>query len=246
MRLVAGLLAALGLATTAGSPAIAGSRIAADGAVMNGAFEPGFTVVIPDRDGQVGFRVLELGRLKVTSGRIVAADPFIAFEAPAFTVQVPPGDYPVRLAIAELGADHFRVALARIDFLATKPVRWELALTPGQSLKKLGPEEVFTFGVDTGTAAFGDADAFAWLAAQDEDLGERWIEAGEAAGPPQGLPHTFLLLPQAGPRNNMALFSSGWGDGAYACWFGYDAEGRVAALVADFAVVTAVTGLGGR
>ena len=33
------------------------------------------------------------------------------------------------------------------------------------------------------------------------------------------------------------MFQSGWGDGLYASWFGYDAQGRVVALLTDFNVV---------
>lgn len=243
MKLIARLAAILGLATT--GPAVAASAIRADPAVMDGAFRPGFTTVIPDRDGAVSFRVVELGRLKITSGRIVACDPLVYFDAPAFTVTVPPGDYPVRLAYAVLAQDHYRVALARVDFSSEPAVRWEMALTPGQSLGELGRGEVFTYGVDSGTGSFGDADAFAWAKAQEdgEALSDAWIAAGDAEGEARGIPHGFLGLPETGPRNNIAMFSSGWGDGGYASWFGYDAQGRVVALVTDFAVVTAVTGL---
>src|SRR4029078_4230104 len=47
---------------------------------------------------------------------------------------------------------------------------------------------------------------------------------------------TFHLDVDMGPAN-IVMFTSGWGDGFYASWFGYDAQGRVAALVTDFAVV---------
>lgn len=243
MKLLARLAAILGLATT--GPAVAASVIRADPAVMDGAFRPGFTTVIPDRDGAVSFRIVELGRLKITSGQIVACDPLVYFDAPAFTVTVPPGDYPVRLAYAVLAEDHYRVALARVDFSSAPAVRWEMALTPGQSLETLKKGEVFTYGVDSGTGAFADADAFAWADTRSdgEALSDAWISAGEAEGAARAIPHGFLALVEAGPRSNIAIFSSGWGDGGYASWFGYDAEGRVVALVTDFAVVTAVTGL---
>lgn len=32
----------------------------------------------------------------------------------------------------------------------------------------------------------------------------------------------------------MAMFSTGWGDGSYASYIGYDAEGQIARLVTDF------------
>ena len=45
----------------------------------------------------------------------------------------------------------------------------------------------------------------------------------------------WLLRPYG--QANVAMFSSGWGDGFYASWFGLDEAGRVVALVTDFGVV---------
>jgi hypothetical protein len=35
---------------------------------------------------------------------------------------------------------------------------------------------------------------------------------------------------------NIIVFSSGWGDGGYASFWGYDASGTVAVLITDFAL----------
>ncbi|MBW8880758.1 MAG: DUF4241 domain-containing protein [Asticcacaulis sp.] len=213
--------------------------------VLDGAYRLGFSTVIPNHPGKVGLRVVDAGQLKVTSGRIVACDAFL-LEGKAFDFLVRPGAYPVRLAIADLGNDHFRVALARVDFLNTAATRWELALTPGQALSDLKPGQIFGYGVDSGTGAFGDAEAIARLdrSRGDSDAWiDEWIAAGEAGGKALGLPYVFLLMLDAGPDNNVALFSSGWGDGFYTSWVGYDADGKVTALVTDFAVITAVTGV---
>jgi hypothetical protein len=49
-------------------------------------------------------------------------------------------------------------------------------------------------------------------------------------------PYSFLLNLPLGDVNAV-MFHSGWGDGFYASWFGYDANGDVAALVTDFATI---------
>lgn len=227
----------------------AATQVQADPEVLEGAFRPGFRATIPDRPDRVGFRIVETGRLRVTSGRIVAVDPFTYLDSEPFTFQVPRGEYPVRLAVAEVGKDHYRVALARIEFSQAPAARWEMALTSGQSLKKLKEKEVYGYGVDAGTGAFGDADAFRWLqsqydgatSSQYQDLSDKWIADGEIQGAGY-LPHLFVLMPDAGPANNIAMFSSGWGDGFYASWIGYAADGHVTALVTDFLVVKATRG----
>ncbi len=35
---------------------------------------------------------------------------------------------------------------------------------------------------------------------------------------------------------NIIAFSSGWGDGCYASYWGYDADGKIACLITDFGV----------
>lgn len=49
-------------------------------------------------------------------------------------------------------------------------------------------------------------------------------------------PYSFLLDLPLGEANAI-MFHSGWGDGFYASWFGYDADGNVAALVTDLATI---------
>jgi len=227
------------------------AQVRANPAVLDGAFRPGFTTTIPDHAGPVSLRVVEAGRLKVTSGRVVAADPFVYNQPIAFTFKVPAGEYIIRLAVALLGEDHFRVALARVDFGDAPAVRWEMALVSGQSERDLKDGEIFGYSVDSGTGAFADADAFVWLdkhyagatGTAFEALSDKWIAEGEAAGPAMGVPNLFLLAADVNPANNIVMYSSGWGDGFYASWVGYDAKGNVMALVTDFAVVNAVDGV---
>lgn len=195
------------------------------------AFGSGVTVTTPD--GAVALSALEIGKLGVPSGRIVACDPFICDRTEAFSRRVPTGKFPVQLAIAKLPNDE-RVAFARILFADRPAVRWEMALRPGQTLKDLKPGYIHGYGVDTGTGAFMDAATLApYLAATaDEAATMRLVDVLNAA--PVGS-RAWLLRPYG--QANVAMFSSGWGDGFYASYFGLDAAGRVVALVTDFGVV---------
>jgi hypothetical protein len=68
------------------------------------------------------------------------------------------------------------------------------------------------------------------------DAWQDWQAKGEANGKAADLkPYFFLMLPAG--EANIAMFESGWGDGFYASYFGFDEEGRVAALVTDFATI---------
>lgn len=206
------------------------------------AFAPGFSWPDGDPPVNVPFKVLDAGKLTVSSGAIVACDPFVGLDdSPAFLQTVPTGLFPVRLAFpmvhGELGG---RVAFARIDFNSEPIKDWRMALVAGNDPVALKPGYIFGYGVDAGTGCFSDKAALtAFLDAVKtrrvkENYYEDWITAGEDEGRKRGM--NFFLEVSGGP-GNIIMFESGWGDGYYASYFGYDAQGRVAALLTDFTVI---------
>jgi len=164
-----------------------------------------------------------VGRLRLETGRIVAADPVTVDlqgeqAAAPYTVTLAPGEYAVETArLRSTGRETDVVAAARVRVSDEAVATWELALRPGQDERLLGASEFFGFVVDSGTAAFMDASAVSALAAyQDaEDA-----EAAEATIPGDGVAE-------------LLTFPSGKGDGSYPVWIGRDAAGDVACLVAD-------------
>ena len=145
----------------------------------------------------------------------------------------------MRLAVASFPSGGNRVAFARVDFKQTPVVRWSMAIIDGQDVGTLKKDEIFGYGVDAGTGSFFDpvaGNAAAELLKADENAWEGWQTEGEANGPKAIGPYSFLLDLPLGEANAI-MFHSGWGDGFYASWFGYDAEGNVAALVTDFQTI---------
>jgi len=218
----------------------------AHAAAFDKAFTPGFVVTTRDtyqgetRVETVPFRVVAAGSLKLPSGRVCAADPFIALtDAKPFSQQVPSGVFPVRLAVADFPSGGLRVAFARVDFSAKPVVRWSMAVIDGQDVASLKEDEIFGYGVDAGTGSFFDpmaGEAAARLLDSNPDAWEDWQAEGESNGPKVVGPYFFLLDLPLGDANAV-MFGSGWGDGFYASWFGYDADGTVAALVTDFSTI---------
>lgn len=226
------LLLAMACAPAGQAPAVEASWPLPQAVLFSQAFDPGFTVTPPD--GPITLSRIEIGKLGVPSGRIVACDPFICDRIEAFSRRVPTGKFPVQLAVARLSQDDERVAFARILFADRPAERWEMALRPGQTLRDLQPGYIHGYGVDTGTGAFMDAATLApYLAATaDEAATMRLVDVLNAA--PVGT-RAWLLRPYG--QANVAMFSSGLGDGFYASYFGLDSAGRVVALVTDFGVV---------
>ncbi|WP_184717890.1 DUF4241 domain-containing protein [Caulobacter sp.] len=211
--------------------------------VLKAAFGGGF---VAEADGErYPVRVVRLGELNLSSGRLMVADPFtLSGDEKALDLAIPPGRYPVDLAVADTGKSGHRIALARLVLSDKPPVRWRIAVTAEQDARSLKGSEVFGYGVDAGTGAFIDGGALASLKALPSDaweaLGEQWQVRGEAQGPKLGMPYQFALMETVGP-GGIAMFSSGWGDGFYASWVGYDAQGRPTSVITDFGVIDAVT-----
>jgi hypothetical protein len=119
-----------------------------------------------ERFGDATMRVLEADHLVLPTGRIVACDPTylmnLAAEQRAYTRAVPPGRYPVLVAL--LGKDGFAadhpnresVACAAVRFHGTPVERWEMALRSGWDPSTLKPGFYFGYGVDGGTGCFVD------------------------------------------------------------------------------------------
>ncbi|MBO9662292.1 DUF4241 domain-containing protein [Dokdonella sp.] len=204
-----------------------------DHPVFDEAFAPGFTIT--QNGTTFAFRTEDVGRVDLPTGRLAAFDPFVEFEAEPFEKELPRGSFPLRLAIARSGDDE-RIALAKIAFSDARIARWELALVEGQDPATLKPGEFFGYGVDSGTGSFMDEAAMhayaGRLRREGEEFSDHLIEAMEKT-----YVHTrsWLLLPTE--RGTVALFSSGYGDGAYATYFAYDAQQNLVAAITDFGVI---------
>lgn len=199
-------------------------------AVFNDAFTPGYTTTI---EGEaVRFVTQDLGTFSLPSGQLVACDPFGCDGALPFARPVPRGEFPLTLSLADFGNQR-RIAFARLAFSAQPVVRWELALLQGQDPSTLQPAEFFGYPVDAGTGSFMDLEAWRTFDARmerDAGYADELIDGMEKAGSPGWL----LLAPGSG---SVAMFASGWGDGAYATYWGYDAAGKLAAALTDFYIV---------
>jgi hypothetical protein len=193
--------------------------------------------------GDPGIECIEAGRLVMPTGQLVAADPLVFLNDRAFPVGVAPGTYPVVLARQKDGGD---IALALLQVRDTRPVRWEIAVLPGEK-----PGAHF-YPVDSGTGAYVDrAVAQTILARQEAELdrqvrggkqGERkdlldlLNESGYAAGP------SGNVCIDSDTGGNLIAFRSGAGDGSYGVYIGYDASGTVSAFVTDFGTIDGLDG----
>ncbi|KAB3541147.1 DUF4241 domain-containing protein [Bacillus sp. FSL R5-0654] len=110
----------------------------------------------------------QLGYIEITSGHIVACDPFISEGDQSFTREVALGKYPILLIVKRLESGDERVAYAMIKFTNEQEIEWELATRERQELNQLKEDKFFGYGVNTGMGCFVDAEAAVYLQAYED------------------------------------------------------------------------------
>lgn len=207
---------------------------------------PDFTLVFQEKQklftprfGDIILTYHEIGNIVLTSGKVVACDPFIDLEADPFTANLAPGCYPVVLSVAHIQKNNDRrVAYAMLRLSERTPIRWEMATRHGEDLSSLKEGERFVYGVDTGTGCFVDADTVQIITDKwetetgEEEFADQLEEALEKNYSPTW--DWAVLTVDNSTNANIIAFKSGWGDGFYASYFGYDAEDNIVNLITDF------------
>lgn len=187
------------------------------------------------------------GNLKLPSGQVVSADPMYRESGLPQSWSVTPGDYPVYLYIGLDGDFGGRVAYAELNFKDELPVKWELSLIPETLLaddfeKKMNGK----FPVESGLGSFSDyttwklytreiADFYA--ANRDgnyyNDILEKHFKAN-ANIPASSRGEDWINYTPSNSNANIIMFGSGWGDGIYPRYVGFDKNGQVVKLIIDF------------
>lgn len=202
--------------------------------------DPGVDVVVEVRDA---------GRLHLPTGRLVACEPLwvsgLDATAAAFTVTVPPGRYPVTVALARFDepADsklppQRRGAAAKLTVRDEPVARWQPAVRPNHDPQALRAGDLDRFGVNRGTGAFLDASVLATLGpltelgpeGQDPAIDEVLLQVMEE--------HVVNLVVDHAKGLNVIMFDCGLGAGAYPVWLGRTAAGEPACFVADLELLS--------
>lgn len=196
--------------------------------------------------GNMEVDVLEIGNVNLPTGKIVACDPLVdlGYTKP-FLQDAMQGSFPVKIAVVPSKKYGDRYACVKVEFTKEKPVIYELAVT-GEEMDMDSAEEgdIYGFPVDAGMGCVVDK------ATQDAFLKYfKMLEETQGADNPFDDLFEDLLAENASkypkyqmedgdwvnwtiPETdlNIPIFQSGWGDGYYASYFGYDENKKLCGL----------------
>ena len=194
--------------------------------------------------------VLDIGAVHFPSGTIFACDPLVELEdTPPFIQTIPAGTYPVKICVVPSEKYGDRYACVKVEVNREKPVRYELGMTGKEDLdEELDEDDYFGFGVDAGMGCVADIQTQAafktyWAKRLEEDpdidpyndLFCDLLEENAKACPKYQLSHgDWLNWTVPDTDCNLPIFASGWGDGYYPVYFGYDTKGKVCAVYVRF------------
>ncbi len=212
-------------------------EVRAEPKIFDSAFFDGTTVHIQDTL-LARFFPVNVGLLDLPTGKVVASDAIMTYGAEPYKIQFPIGKFPVQLAIAKF-ADHHgeNVAFSRIVFSNERVARWEFALMAGQDSIPLFGEKSYSYGVDAGVGGFMDFRSLQLTNQLSESSNKQLfdsltsqLEFHSHSGWQSALIHFKGI--------DMAAFSSGYGDGGYSTYVGYDSAGKPCRLLTDFGLVS--------
>ncbi|MEC5293104.1 DUF4241 domain-containing protein [Aurantimonas sp. C2-6-R+9] len=183
-----------------------------------------------------GIRRYLICDLNLPTGRVLACDPVtsVGYVKP-LAQTVPPGRYPVFGYEALVKApDHYKTALIELWLNDAPNENWRLALREGQAAETVIDDA--SYGVDAAAACFCDATAQPFLVYAEENYdpdGDDDVNLLEVAfGCGRGEEHRF-----PNSELNMAVFTTGDGDGTYPCFWNYDDAGCPSRLVTSFGIL---------
>jgi len=173
---------------------------------------------------------VNIGKLKVPTGHLIACDPTLMEEyARPFTQVFPTGEFPVQVALAKLENDE-TIAFARVYFSDAPVVKWEVALLKEEEPIGVFDDEKHGYIVDAGVACFMDEGALKKIDVTafhslDSDLYQQMNKHYR---------NTWRYTMYNAGEYNFAAFSAGVGDGRYSTYIGFDAAGKPCRLLTDF------------
>ncbi|SHM21714.1 DUF4241 domain-containing protein [Chryseobacterium polytrichastri] len=196
--------------------------------------------------GSVEMEVMDVGNVSLPSGKIIIRDPNVLLEENErpFLIQAPKGNFPVKLAVIKTENSGSRYAAAKIQFTDNQPMIYREALKGDEDIENYEKGNFFGFGVDTGLAFITDAEVFAHFFTfrggdiPDDKFFDYTTELFENSYQknPQNQREIGDWINMNIPETpyHIPVFATGFGDGGYPVYFGYDSQDQITGLYIYF------------
>lgn len=183
----------------------------------------------------------EVGNIHLPSGRLVACDPLITNDMKEFKINFPEGDFPV---LVHKERESNCIAYVEIVFNHSEVTDWKLATTEGQNIEELNKEEVFGYPVESGMGCFMDVTTQENLNHLENRLFHR--KGADFMGIYEEFFHDHFfdengaidqlafLKPDEEKAGNIFAFETGYGEGFYASYIGFNQENQPVKILTEF------------
>lgn len=196
--------------------------------------------------------VMSLGTCSMPSGRLIVRDPLTYLADPhekPYMDLCPKGSFPVDAAVViSDGDDCDRYAAVRMRFKDSEPVSFYEALVGYEDIYRMNDGEYFGFQSDSGLACICDEDAHIafceWIEEMTSDnpdfdlygdvLEEVFLESYRSNPDHQRESGDWTSWTIPGTDMDAVLVQTGFGDGAYPVYWGYDSSGSICQAVVQF------------
>lgn len=193
---------------------------------------------------------LTVGEIDCPSGRIVVSDPLCFLASgkfcPQLAIRIPVGTYPVEVSLCRNPSIGIRMCTARLKVKATKAVQYVCSEpTEESAVGKCSDGILSGFPVDAGMMSFCDAQ----VATEYQSFLDLWYSENEGknhydnyfaqffADSEKALPAyqreggDFIEWTNPESKHRMVMIASGFGDGFYQSFWGYDEDHEICELI---------------
>ncbi len=193
---------------------------------------------------------LTVGEINCPTGRIIVSDPLAYLSAnrlcPLLEIQIPIGMYPVEVSICRSNEIGIRMCTARLRIRNTEAVVYKLAKPTKESAAFIGKEgELSGFPVDAGMISICDEQVAKeyqsfidnWYKSHPDgnhydDYFAAFFKESENKFPQfQRKGGDFIEWENPESKNKFVMIASGFGDGYYQSYWGYDYNNDLCELI---------------
>lgn len=194
--------------------------------------------------------ILDMGEIEFPTGDILVRDPLVWLnrDEKAYLTSVPRGKYRIETLVVKLEEDHYRYALSRVRFTENVPNIYYEALKDDENLDDVDGDSIFGFNVDAGLATIVDVEtrnAYCdfkdkWYAENpnkniyDDFFSEVFAKNAEENPVYQREGGDWINFKIPNSELSIPMIQSGFGDGRYPVYFGYDENGELCDLIVEY------------